>query len=190
MPMSTKTQAAQIQNGVNVDQMVATVNAVKGTPSLAKFSFRSSSKWGGGARSMAQVKAFYGAGQETTRKETFTFAGDEPPVLLGTDTAPNAAEALLSALASCMTVSFIYAASAQGIKVQALEYGIDGDVDLHGFLQLDPSVRVGMQNIKVKARVKADAPRERIQELLDYATKTSVVMDSLRNGVPVSVELA
>jgi len=120
-----KTQTSQIQNGVNIDQMVGTVNAIKGTPSLAKFNFRSTSRWGGGAKSTAYVKSFYGAGQEdTSRKESFTFEGDEPPVLLGTNEGPNAVEALLSALAGCMTVAFIYPASAQGIKVESLESSI------------------------------------------------------------------
>lgn len=186
-----KTQTVQTHNGVNVEQLVGTVNAIKGTPSLAKFNFRSTSQWHGGAKSTAQVKSFYGAGQEdASRKESFTFDGDEPPVLLGSNTAPNAVEALLSALAGCMTVAFIYPASAQGIKVESLEYSIDGDVDLQGFLQLSDKVRPGLQNIRVKATVKADAPREKIQALLEHASQTSVVMDTIRNPVPVSVELA
>jgi len=180
-----------MQNGVNVDQLVGTVNAIKGTPSLAKFNFRSASRWGGGAKSTAHVKSFYGAGQEdSSRTQAFSMEGDEPPVLLGTNTAPNAVEALLSALAGCMTVAFIYPASAHGIRVESLEYEIDGDVDLQGFLQLSDKVRPGLQNIRVRAHVKADAPREKIQELLEHATKTSVVMDTIRNPVPVRVELA
>jgi len=189
--MTTKAQSAQIQNGVNIDQLVGTVDAIKGTPSLAKFNFRSVSRWGGGAKSTAYMKSFYGAGQEdSSRTETFTMEGDEPPVLLGTNTAPNAVEALLSALAGCMTVAFIYPASAQGIRVDSLEYQIDGDVDLQGFLQLSDKVRPGLQNIRVRAKVKADAPREKIQALLDHAADTSVVMDTIRNPTPVRVELA
>ena len=185
-----KTQNVQIQNGVNVDQLVGTVNALKATPSLAKFNFRSTSKWRGGAKSTRYVKSFFGAGQEdSTRKETFTMEGDEPAVLLGENSAPNAVEALLSALAGCMTVSFIYPAAAKGIKVESLEYSIDGNVDLQGFLQLSDSVRPGFQNIRVKAKVRADATREQIQGLLEHATKTSPVMDTIRNPVPISVEL-
>ena len=111
-------------------------------------------------------------------------------MLLGMNSAPNAVEAVLHALSSCMTVSFIYPAAAQGIRVDALEYTMEGDVDLHGFLQLSDKIRPGLQNIRVKAKVKADAPREKIQELLDYAAKTSPVMDTIRNPVTVSVELA
>jgi len=170
--------------------MTNTIEAIKATPSLAKFNFRSSSRWGGGSKSKAYVKSFYGAGQEdTSRKETFTLDGDEPAVLLGANTAPNAAEALLSALAGCLTVSFILPASAQGIKVDSLEFNIDGNVDLQGFLQLQEGIRPGFQNIRVRASVKADASRQKIQELFDHAVKTSAVMDTIRNPVPVSVEL-
>ena len=182
--------ATKIQNGVNVDQLVGTINAVKGTPELAKFKFRSSSRWDGGAREHTTIKSFYGVGQEdTSRNESFVLEGDEPAVLLGSNAAPNAVEAVLHALSSCMTVSFIYPAAAQGINVESLEYTMEGDVDLHGFLHLSDRVRPGFQSIRVKANVKADAPREKIQELLRYATNTSPVMDTLRNPVPVTVEL-
>ncbi len=180
-----------IQNGVNVDQLVGTISAIKQTPSIAKFNFRSSTTWKGGAKAASTIKSFYGAGQEdASRTESFNLALDEPPVLLGQNTAPNAVEAVLHALAGCMTVSFIYPAAAQGIKVESLEYSMEGDVDLHGFLNLSTEVRPGLQNVRVKAKVKADAPRAKIQELLEYASKTSPVMDTLRNPVPVSVELA
>ena len=186
--MATITQ--NVQNGVNVDQLVGTIQAVKGTPELAKFKFRSTSRWDGGARERTTIKSFYGVGQEdTSRKESFVLEGDEPAVLLGSNAAPNAVESVLHALSSCLTVSFIYPAAAQGIKVESLEYTMEGDVDLHGFLHLSNQVRPGFQNIRVKAKVKADAPRAKIQELLEYATKTSPVMDTIRNPVPVTVEL-
>ena len=187
--MTTKMQ--NVKNGVNVDQLISTMEAVKGTPSLGQFRFRSSSRWDGGTRGRTSIRSFYGAGQEdTTRKRTFVLEADEPSILLGTDAAPNAVEALLHALSSCMTASFIFPAAAEGIKVESVEFALEGDVDLRGFMQLSDEVRPGLQNIRVKAKVKADAPRAKIQELLDHATKTSVVMDSIKNGVPVTVELA
>ncbi len=190
--MATKTQnIPKIQNGINLDQLLGTIEAIKGTPETAKFRFRSASRWDGGAKAKTSIKSFYGAGQEdTSRTETFILQGDEPAVLLGTNLAPNAVEAVLHALSSCMTVSFIYPAAAQGIRVDALEYIMEGDVDLHGFLQLSDKVRPVLQNIRVKARVTADALREKIRELVDYAAKTSPVMDTIRNPLPVSVELA
>jgi len=183
--------ATLVENGVNVEQLVGTVNAIKGQPGIARFKFRTTSQWGGGAKSTASVKSFYGAGQEdASRTQTFRLEGDEPPVLLGSNTAPNAVEALLAALSGCMTVAFIYPAAAEGITVHELSFAIEGDVDLQGFLKLSDRIRPGLQSIHVTARVKADAPRAKIQALLDHAIGTSPVMDSLKNGVPVSVHLA
>src|SRR3990172_2946429 len=51
---------ANVQNGVNVDQLVGTIEAVKGTPGLAKFKFRSTSRWDGGARGHTTIKSFFG----------------------------------------------------------------------------------------------------------------------------------
>ena len=182
--------AATMQNGVNVDQLVGTVQAIQGNPGLARFKFRTTSRWGGGAKSSASIKSFYGAEQEdVSRTQSFTLDGDEPPVLLGTNTAPNAAEALLAALSGCLTVALVYPAAAQGIKLQSVDFAIEGDVDLQGFLQLSNKIRPGLQNIRVTARVKADAPRATVQALVDHAVATSVVLDSLKNGVPITVEL-
>jgi hypothetical protein len=71
-------------NGVNVDQLFSTINAIKENPGLAKFKFRAKNQWINGGQNRTSVKDFYGAGQEdTTRKQTFVFDNDEPEVLLG-----------------------------------------------------------------------------------------------------------
>ncbi len=45
---------------------------------------------------------------------------DEPPGLLGDDTAPNPSEAALAALGSCLSVGIHANALAQGIKIRSL----------------------------------------------------------------------
>ncbi len=177
-------------NGVNVDQLVQTVEAIKADPGLARFTFRAANEWVGGGRCRTRVQGFYGAGQEdTSRTRPFVLEGDEPPVLLGTNAGPNAVETVLHALASCLAVGFVYNAAARGIRVESLEFTLDGDVDLHGFLGLSDRVRPGYQGIRVAYRVKADAPRAEIVALCDYVQKTSPVLDILRNAVPVTVNL-
>ena len=42
---------------------------------------------------------------------------------------------------------------------------------------------------KVKYRVKADAPKEKLEELCAYVQKTSPVLDVLRNPVSVTIEM-
>jgi uncharacterized OsmC-like protein len=96
----------------------------------------------------------------------------------------------LHALASCLAVGFVYNAAAQGVQVDGLEFDLEGDIDLHGFLGLSEQIRPGYQNIRVSYRVKSDAPREKLEELCEYVQKTSPVLDIIRNPIPVSVTLA
>src|SRR5438309_10337326 len=94
------------RNGVDTEKLFGTLDAIKGQPELAKFQFRAKNRWVDGAHNRSTIKVFYGAGQEdTSRAEEFTLDAGEPAVLLGTDTGPNPAEALLHALAACPTTS-------------------------------------------------------------------------------------
>jgi len=184
------TQTSTLVNGVNVDQLLATINAVRQNPDIARFQFRAHNEWIGGGQSRTSIQGFYGAGQEdASRTRPFILEGDEPPVLLGGNAGPNAVEAVLHALASCLAVGFIYNAAAQGINVESLEFDLEGDLDLHAFLGLSDQTRPGYENIRLTYRVKSDAPREKIVELCDYVQKTSPVVDILRKPVPVAITL-
>ena len=182
---------SMVQNGVNVDQLVATIYEIKANPDLARFQFRATNEWVSGGHSRTSIQSFYGAGgEDTSRSGPFLVEGDEPPVLLGSNAGPNAVEAVLHALASCLAVGFVYNAAAQGIRVDGLEFALEGDIDLHGFLGLSDQIRPGYQHIRVSYRVKSDAPREKLEALCDYVQKTSPVLDIIRNPVSVSITLA
>ncbi len=174
-----------IKNGVNLDQLTATINAVQSDASLAKFEFRAKNNWIDGGHCVTSVKGFYGVGEEdTTRKETFTMEADHPEVLLGKDLAPNPAEIVLHALGSCLTAAMTYHAAAQGIEIEGMESTLEGGVDLQGFLGLDPAVRKGYEGIKVKFKVKSDASEEQLRALSQF----SPVFDMISNPTPVSIE--
>lgn len=186
MTTSTLTQ----MNGVNVDQLVGTVQAIQENPDLARFQFRATNSWVNGGHSRTSIQGFYGAGSEdSSRIVPFVLEGDEPPVLLGANNGPNAVEVMLHALASCLAVGFIYNAAAKGIRVDSLEFEMEGNIDLHGFLGLSEEVRPGYSDIKVTYRVESDASREELEALCEYVQKTSPVLDMIRNPVPVSIEL-
>jgi uncharacterized OsmC-like protein len=183
-------QTSTLINGVNVDQLVTTVNAIQQNPDLARFQFRARNEWVGGGHSRTTIQGFYGAGQEdTSRSQPLILEGDEPPVLLGGNAGPNAVEAVLHALASCLAVGFIYNAAAQGINVESLSFDLEGDLDLRAFLGLSEAVRPGYEGIRLTYRVKSDAPREKIVDLCNYVQKTSPVLDIIRNPVPVTITL-
>lgn len=187
--MSTTTH--ELLNGVDLTQLTETIEAVENDPDLATFRFRAHTSWREGGHSRTTIQDFYGAGKEDdSRAEPFMLEGDEPPVLLGADHAPNAVETVLHALTSCLAVGFAYNAAAQGIEVRSLEFDVEGELDLHGFLGLSPDVRPGYQEIRVTYRVDCDAPPEKVDELCAYVQRTSPVADMLRNPVPVTVTRA
>jgi uncharacterized OsmC-like protein len=175
-----------VVNGVDVTALGETVEAVQGDPEIAKFQFRAKNKWLGGGHNRSEIKGFYGACQEdTTRTEPFILDNAEPPVLLGEDQGANPVEYVLHALAGCMTTTMVYHAAARGITIESVETEIEGDLDLHGFLRLDESVRNGYENIRVNFKVKSDATPEQLADL----ARISPVFDIVSNPVAVSVDI-
>ena len=61
--MSTNTAAARnhsnLPNGVDVDRLFGTVEAIKGDPQLAKFQFRATNEWIDGGHNRTSIKNFY-----------------------------------------------------------------------------------------------------------------------------------
>lgn len=180
----------KILNGIDVNQLNETIEKIKADPGLARFTFRAETTWVNGAQCRTKIQGFSGAGSEdTSRSRPFLLASDEPTVLLGSDTGPNAVEMILTGLGSCLAVGFAYHAAAAGIRVESLDLEMEGDIDLQGFLGISDKVRPGYQDIRLSCRVKSDAPRERVMELLEHVRRTSPVMDIVRNAVPVTVKI-
>jgi len=180
----------KIMNGVNVTQLIETINLIKGKPEIAQFKFRATNKWVGGTHNRARVKDFYGACAEDDSRTTITFEIDEPPVLLGENRGANPVEYLLAGLSGCLTTSMVAHAAARGIALRGVESRLEGDLDLHGFLGLSETVPVGYQEIRVTFKIDADLTRAEKQELIEMAKKYSPVFNSVAKPVPVKVSLA
>lgn len=189
--MTQISDAPRSRNGVNLDTMFGTLDAIKQNPVLAKFQWRASNRWLGGSHNRSTIKVFYGAGgDDMTRQQAFTVDAGEPAILLGHDEGPNPAEFMLHALAACLTTSLVYVCSARKVDLQSVESTIEGDMDVHGALGLNDEVRNGFSAIRVQFNVVADAPREKIEECVARAYARSAVFDSITQGVPVKVDLA
>jgi uncharacterized OsmC-like protein len=168
-----------VRNGVDVDRLVQTIDAIKGDAGIARFTFKSGT-----------ISGFTHAGAETPHAAVHRLAGDEPDVLMGKDSGPNAVELVLAALGACYSVGFAYNAAALGIELDELSYEIEGDLDLRNFVGIEDGPRPGFTAIRVRARARSsNASAEQLEELCRYVQRTSPVGDSLTNPVPVSVSL-
>lgn len=180
----------KVVNGVNVTQLYSTIETIRENPDIARFKFRATNRWINGTHNQAAVKEFFGAGKEDdTRKRPFVFDEDEPAVLLGEDRGANPVEYVLVALSGCLTTSLVAHAAARGVKLDAVESRLEGDLDVRGFLGMTDEVRRGYRNIRVTFRIKSDAPREKLRELVEVAQKRSPVFDIVTNPTPVEVRL-
>jgi len=182
-------QEQKIVNGVNVTKLIGTMDAIRSRPILAKFNFRAKGKRIEGVHNQITINDYYGAGQTHTRSRPFVYDEDEPPVLLGEDKGANAGEYALVALSSCLTSTLVYHAAAQGVAIDEIETTLSGDVDVQGFLGMNENVRNGYEKVKVTFKVKSEAPKEKIRELVELAQKRSPVFDIFTNPTPVEVSL-
>jgi uncharacterized OsmC-like protein len=173
-------------NGVDVDRLGATIQAIQQNKSLAAFQFRADNRWVDGGHNRSTIQSFYGAGQEDTiRTKPFVLDADEPTVLLGKDQGANPVEYVLHALAACITTSLVYHAAARGIHIESVESTLEGDLDLQGFLGISNQVRKGYKAIRASMTVKSNATPEQLKELATF----SPVYDIVSNPVPVSIEI-
>jgi uncharacterized OsmC-like protein len=174
-------------NGVDTTRLQETVAAVKNAPPLGRFTFSIENRWIEGGENRSETASCFSAGESLSHKKAFIIAADEPEVLLGQDKAANPVEYLLHALAACVTTSMVYHAAARGIAIEQVESSLEGNLDLQGFLGLDPTVRNGYQQIQLKLRIKADVSDEQLQELGKLGPTFSPVFDCVTNGVPIAV---
>ena len=175
-----------IRNGVNVTDLMSTIEAVQQDPSLANFKFSAQNQWLDGGHNRSTIQEFYGCGQiDRSRSQPFELDADEPPVLLGRDAGANPVEFVLHGLAGCMTTSMVYHAAARGIEIGAVESEFEGDLDLRGFLGLSDEVRKGYKQIRVSIRVQSAASVETLRECLSF----SPVYEMISRSLPVDVKI-
>jgi uncharacterized OsmC-like protein len=177
------------RNGVNTPVLMATINAVKETPALAKFKFRASSRWVDGTYCESKVESFSGAGGEHNHQAPFTLAADHPAVLVGQDRGMTPIEFLLHGLAMCITAGIGNIAAARGVTLTSVESRVEGDIDLRGILGLSNEVRNGYDKIRITFDIKGDAPAEKLREIVEQSKARSAVFDVITNGTPIDITI-
>src|ERR1700709_2215162 len=114
---------------------------------------------------------------------------DEPPGLLGDDTAPNPSEASLAALGSCLAVGIHANAVNRGIVVKSLELELEADINITAVWGTgDTSPKpVGFDAVRVKVHLDADAPQAELDALIAHAKVWSPVANTFTKPVALTV---
>src|SRR4026207_300417 len=138
---------ATVNNGVNVEALLAAREALKSAPDAAKFTWRASCKWQNGTHSESKVQGFHGLGSEQKHKTEFSFEADHPEVFASEDLGATPVEYVLVGLASCLTAGIAAIAQYRSIQLKSVKATIEGDMDLYGILGIDDEVRNGFKGI-------------------------------------------
>ncbi len=171
-----------IINGLETEKLLNVVESVKKNWETGKTVWKAAATWKDGFR-------------VETESRGFTLRADEPEMLVGTNTAANPVEMVLQAYGACLAIGYAMNAAVRGIKIQKLRIEIEGEIDLPGFLGLEPPADLnmdrlpGFKNVLARVQIDADADIRMLRDLHDHVVKTSPVGITLSRPVTVKTEL-
>jgi uncharacterized OsmC-like protein len=117
------------------------------------------------------------------------FSVDEPEALGGSNIAANPVEYALEALGSCQAITYRVWAAQLGIKLDKVEIGIDGDIDLRGFFGINDRIRAGFYAVRINVSLSGPESATPYEELAAAVDAHCPVLDLFRNPVPVERRL-
>src|SRR5262249_20993721 len=103
----------------------------------------------------------------------FSTDSDEPCELCGSNRFANTQERLLAALNACIMVGYVAQCAVRGISLENLEIETNGEIDLRGFLGIDPAVPPGYENLSYIVRIKGSGTMEEFAEVHEAVMATS-----------------
>ena len=171
MVAQAKTIRPTVVNGVNVDDLFALIEGVRRDAAKGKTNWHVTTTWQGQTRSSAKIESFGIGGEQVSRR--FSIDIDEPCELGGSNQFANPQEHLLAALNACMTVGYVAQCGVRGITLESLKIETDGEIDLRGFLGIDPAVSPGYENLNYVVRIKGSGTKEEFAEIHEAVMATS-----------------
>jgi len=166
-----QTTAPNVVNGINLDDLFALIGGVKSDPAKGRTRWRVATTWQGQTCSRSQVEGFEIGGEDVKRR--FSMDIDEPLELGGSNRFANPQEYLIAALNACMTVGYVAQCAVHRITLESLVIETEGEIDLRGFLGIDPTVANGYESLRYKVRIKGDGTKEQFAKIHDAVMATS-----------------
>ncbi|MEX1024880.1 MAG: OsmC family protein [Planctomycetota bacterium] len=182
-----ETTKQTILNGIDTEAVKSLLGACANDAKNAQTHWHVLSQWKGGTRSDAKVD-YYEIGGQRVAKD-FTIPVDEPLELGGTNQFANPQETLLAALNACMIAHYSIAAAMKGVALEELSIETEGDIDIRGFLGLEPSVKPGYDSLSYRVRMKGDGTREQFEEIHDIVSQLSPNRFNIANPIRLEGEL-
>src|SRR5687767_3492183 len=107
------------------------------------------------------------------------------PATGGTGLQACSGDMLLEALVACAGVTLRAVATALEIPLRDAVVRAEGDLDFRGTLGVAKDAPVGFREIRLRFDLDTDAPQDQLKKLLELTERYCVVMQTIRNAVPV-----
>jgi uncharacterized OsmC-like protein len=117
----------------------------------------------------------------------FVLRADEQaePVYYGKGTAPQPLDIFLAGIGMCMASIYGEAAADLGMKIDSVEVGVRGDLDMEGILDLSGDgygARPGFSKIGYTVRVQSAEPTENIRQLVNFVERRCPAHNTVMHG--------
>jgi len=96
----------------------------------------------------------------------------------------------MSALNACVMVGYVAGAAVRGVTLEKLEIETAGELDLRGFLGIDPAVAAGYEAIRYIVRIKGSGTPEQFREIHETVMQTSPNYFNIARPVRIDATLA
>ena len=97
---------------------------------------------------------------------------------------------LLEALIACAGVTFSAVATAMSIPIESASITAEGVIDFSGTLGVSKEAPIGFDSIKLTFDVQSEAPREKIEKLVELAERYCVILQTLKTPMEIGASLA
>ena len=113
------------------------------------------------------------------------FLIDAPVGLDGTDKGPSPLLAILGAIGACIIAVTKFWALIMDIKIESLTVNSRGHINLAALFGIDDNLLPGYDKLEPIIRIKADAPKEKIEEMMEKVLTHCPVITNFNGASPI-----
>ena len=110
------------------------------------------------------------------------------PATGGDGTLACSGDMLLEALVACAGVTLRAVATAIGVELRDAQIIAEGDLDVRGTLGVSKDAKVGLQDIRLRFELNANASEEQRATLIRLTERYCVVLQTLRTPPSIAIE--
>ncbi len=121
----------------------------------------------------------------TMGAKPFKILIDAPEGLDGTNEGPSPLLVILTSIGACIVAVTKFWAKIMDIKIESLVVNSRGHINLGAIFGIDDNLLAGYDKLEPVIRIKADAPEEKINEMMEKVLSHCPILTNMSGASPV-----